>query len=138
MHTIGEDFKKLDKSRKQSKITLFHDKTANGKYDPIIRRQFNSTSTHPGFEYANLFTTVAPLKWQDCILLQPADLVAFEVFRQAQNFYEGRKNRKSYEALIALKTFGVHLRSFRSKEGMQRFRDRVKAGGSQFDFSSSL
>jgi len=115
MHQIGSDFKKQSKGT-PVKITLFHDRTASdGKYDPTILRAFNQHLNDPTFEQRDFFTTIAPLKWQDSVALQPADLVAFECFKEAEARIEARKSRRSYAALLDMRSFGIHSMSFNQR-----------------------
>ncbi len=114
MFTIGEDFTRMGKDV-PAKVTLFHDRTANGKYDPTILRAFTEQIQDENFDYARYFTNIAPLAWEDCIALQPADLVAFEVLKDTQGRLEAKRRRKSYAALLDLNEFGIHTRSFTSE-----------------------
>lgn len=129
MFRIGEDFDRFNHGRRgNQRVTLFHDRTAgNGRYDPTILEAFNFQMSEWAFGYKSYFTTIAPLAWEDCIALQPADLVSFEVFKEAQAKRESRRSRKSYGALLDLKTFGIHKGSFR-KDAMQKLRGRIEEG----------
>jgi len=53
---------------------------------PLVGRQYrqkrqdranplNQTTDDPGFKDAHRYTTIAPMGWEDCIPLQPADLL---------------------------------------------------------------
>lgn len=105
------------------KITLFHDYTADGRYDTAILNAFMQIRNDPNFRFASYFTTIAPLSWEDCVPLQPADLVAFEVFKEAEAQERARKSRKSLEALIKLETFGIHVKNFKKEQmlGLKNF-----------------
>ena len=124
MFTIGEDFSRMGKGV-PAKITLFHDRTANGKYDPTILRAFTEQLVDKDFDFAQYFTTIAPLAWQNCIALQPADLVAFEVLKDSQLRLEAKRRRKSYTALLDLEEFGIHTRSF-TKEVLVMMREEME------------
>ena len=88
------------------KITLFHDWA--GKYNAVISNAFSRLIDQPDFRFKSLFTTIAPLHWEDCIALQPADLVAFEMMKAEQQRLVGRKAlRPSLQSLIDLGNFGV-------------------------------
>ena len=123
MYTVGDDLHNLGKGT-PVKVTLFHDRA--GEYDPTILRAFNTQMNGSGFRYKDCFTTIAPLAWQDCIALQPADLVAFESFKEAEAKLEARKERKSFQALIAMDAFGIHVKSF-NKGILQDLRARMEA-----------
>jgi hypothetical protein len=124
MVTIAEDFAKHGENQQDLKFTLFHDQA--GKYDSVILRQFMHTVASIGAPYESWFTTIAPLKWQDCVLLQPADLVAFEVFKEADQKIKGRESRKSFKALLEMDNFGIHTRSFVDKGTMLELRSSAE------------
>lgn len=125
MYTVGDDLHNLGQGI-PAKVTLFHDRTGgDGKYDPTILRAFNTQMNGSGFRYKDSFTTIAPLSWQDCVPLQPADLVAFESFKEAEAKLEARKQRKSFQALIEMDAFGIHVKSF-NKEILQELRARME------------
>jgi hypothetical protein len=135
LFSIGEDFVRFAGGNiGDHKVTLFHDRTANGKYDATILRQFSNTLATPGFPHRALFTSITSFRWQDCVLLQPADLVAFEALRQAQHFHEQKDSRKSFDALVSFDTFGIHLQSFRDEGAVLSLRQKAGSHKSQYDF----
>jgi hypothetical protein len=135
MYMIGEDFEKIPRDpsyHKEAKIALFHDRTGgNGKYDPGILRVFNQQMNDPNFPHRKWFTTIAPMSWEDCIALQPADLIAFECFKEAEARIAARKSRKSFRALLDMKAFGIHSKGF-DKESLVKMRQHL-AGGNNND-----
>jgi hypothetical protein len=130
MYTIGEDLYNYGKGR-PAKVTLFHDRTGGeGKYDPIILRGFNTQMNGSDFRYKDFFTTIAPLAWQDCLALQPADLVAFESFKKVEAEIEARKLRKSFDALMGMEALGIHIKSF-TKDILRELRARMEKDKAQ-------
>ena len=128
---IGKDLNGPTKNGSAIRFTLFHDRTAgDGDYDSTILRAFNKLMNDQTFSHREKFTTIAPLRWQDCVALQPADLVAFECFKQAQARLEARGSRKSFEALLNLGSFGIHSKTF-NREALTRLRDLIKASVNQ-------
>jgi len=126
--TLGEDFRNMSKGGR-TKITLFHDRTGgDGKYDPTVLKAFNSQMNDPDFPYKDYFTTIAPLKWEDCIALQPADLVAFECMKQAKAKLEAKRMRKSFTALLDMDSFGIHTKSF-TKDILEKLRELMENKG---------
>ncbi|MGB6480781.1 MAG: hypothetical protein WBF15_16935, partial [Candidatus Sulfotelmatobacter sp.] len=115
---IGDDFMNLGQGS-PARVTLFHDRTANGQYDGTILKAFNHQLMNEKFEHSKYFTTIAPLGWEDCLALQPADLVAFESCKYAERT---TKPRKSWTALLDLPQFGIHVKNF-SKEALQEMRN---------------
>jgi hypothetical protein len=87
---------------------------------------FNSLINDPTYAGKDMFSTIAPLGWKDCILLQPADLVAFENFKQAEGRLEERESRKSYKALVDMHNFGIHSKTL-NKESLLKLREIVDA-----------
>lgn len=102
---------------------MFHDRTAfDGKYDPTILKAFNAQLAK--WSASSYFTTIAPLAWEHCISLQPADLVAFEVFKEAQARKELRDTRKSLKILFNLPAFGVHVKTL-DRAVILKFRELI-------------
>jgi hypothetical protein len=62
-----------------SKITLFHERCP---YDGAFLQSFNRMMDDPTFAYRQYFNTIVPMGWEDCIPLQPADLMAYENFKE--------------------------------------------------------
>ncbi len=132
MLQIVEDVRRNSVKNASTKVKLFHDRTGgngkgNGKYDPTILQAFNQLVNNQGFDGSDYFTTIAPLRWEHSIALQPADLVAFECFKMAEAKLEVRNARKSFTALYDMETFGIHAMGFR-KEHMVEWRGKLEAG----------
>ncbi len=125
MNTLGDDYRNMARGA-PARITLFHDRTGgDGKYDPTILRSFNSQMTDLNFPYKDYFTTIAPLSWERGVALQPADLVAFECFKEAEGKLEARRSRRSFEALLKMDAFGIHVKSF-TRNALQKFREQIE------------
>jgi hypothetical protein len=85
------------------RVAIIFDHTP--KHDGVIVNAFNSlmddkTTT---YRYSELFTTIAPMRWQDCVALQPADMIAFDTFKLLDcNIHRPSvaRLRKSLEALM--------------------------------------
>jgi hypothetical protein len=83
------------------KVTIIHSDAPG--YNGVIREAFDQLVNNPSFShYRNLFTTITPLKWEDCIQLQPADMMAFEGFKVIDSDLHSTqpKIRRSLEALL--------------------------------------
>jgi hypothetical protein len=129
IHSLGEDYFGMSHGR-PVKITLFHDRTANGKYDSTILQAFNQTIVAPSFPFKGYFTTLASLSWESCVALQPADLLAFEAFKESEGRGEDRQIRKSLGALMRMDDFGIHSRRF-PKSGMQELKKQMELDGTR-------
>lgn len=92
-----------------TKITLFHDRCT---YDAVLLTSFNEMMDDPTFAYKNCFTTIAPMGWEDCIALQPADLIAYENFKEGYRLLPNEKprgRRKILDALLSIDSFSQRL-----------------------------
>src|SRR5258708_29384740 len=85
------------------KITLVHDRC---DYDGALLDAFTQMKNDPHFQYRDRFTTIAPMGWEDCIPLQPADLLAYENLKEAELKTAGRDRRKTLKLLLDLNSFG--------------------------------
>ena len=130
---ISADFRQFNPANKPLRIRLFHDRTGgNGDYDPTILRAFNSLLNDETFSGKNLFTTIAPLAKEDCVLLQPADLLAFENFKQAEAKLAERESRKSFKALFDFANFGIHSKTV-NRESLEKLGELVRAARAKRD-----
>jgi hypothetical protein len=77
------------------------------------------------------------LGWEDCIALQPADLVAFEWMKEAQARVADRDSRKSFDALTQMYSFGIHAKSF-NKEILKEMRERMEADKALLEQSKAV
>jgi hypothetical protein len=82
------------------RVAIIHDHT-NG-YDGVILNAFNSMMDDPAVpHFRKLFTTIAPMRWQDCVPLQPADMIAFDTFKLIDGaIYSTARLRKSLQAMV--------------------------------------
>lgn len=86
---------------KAAQITLVHERC---NYDGILLHAFNRWIRQKP-DKANVFSTITPLGWQNCIPLQPADFVANESMKEVHRTRPGQKarnRRKSLSAFLAL------------------------------------
>ena len=57
----------------KDRIALIHDRSA---HDAVLLQAFRHMKNDGTLIHRKRFTTIAPMGWEDCILLQPADLLA--------------------------------------------------------------
>lgn len=88
---------------KDQLVSIIHDRS---QYDVVLLESFNAMVDDPTFRYRNRFTSINPMSWEQCIPLQPADLLAYENFKEASRESKRRHRRKSLQALLDLSTFG--------------------------------
>jgi hypothetical protein len=82
----------------------------------------------PDFRYKDYFTSITSVAWQDCLALQPADLVAFECFKEAEGRLESRNRRRSLDGLLNMETFGIRVKMF-TKDVLMRMRASMESRG---------
>ncbi|MBI3406646.1 MAG: hypothetical protein HY046_14425 [Acidobacteria bacterium] len=87
----------------EEKLTLIHDRC---DYDAALLEAFTQMKEDKGFKYRKQFTTIAPMGWEDCIPLQPADFLAYENLKEAEIRNAGKRRRKSLESLLDSNSFG--------------------------------
>jgi hypothetical protein len=94
------------RQKKGTKITLFHDRC---DYGAVILQSFQSMLKRQDFGFSKQFTTIASIGWEECVPLQPTDLIAYENFKESERHYAGRKRRRSLDAILSMKQFGGSL-----------------------------
>ena len=105
------------------RIALVHDRNA---YDAVMLDGFNQQMSDPAFEHKACFTTFAPMGWEHCIPLQPADLVAYENFKDALRKINPRERRISLKMLIDLDAFSGRAQSM-DQPAIIRLREEMMA-----------
>jgi hypothetical protein len=100
---------------------LFHERC---NHDGLYLAAFNKMMQDSTFKGKEHFSTIAPLGWEHCISLQPADMIAYETFKEAERQLTGRKRRKSLEFLMQSKKFGGRSKQF-DRKNLQEWRDVV-------------
>jgi hypothetical protein len=93
-----------DKRYVKDRLAIIHDRTTG--YDAILLDAFNAMKEDELFKHRESFTTIAPMGWEECILLQPADLIAYENFKLVERRHAGGTKRKIMELLLDLDSIG--------------------------------
>ena len=87
----------------EAKISLHYERCP---YGGVMLEAFNSVLDDPACEWKDKFTTLAPMGWENCTPLQPADLVAYEVMKECHRqkpeviAAKKRDRRKSLNAIL--------------------------------------
>ena len=84
------------------KIALIYERC---DYGEALLRGFNRMMDDPTFPYSHVYSTLAPMGWEDCVPLQPADLVAYEFFRDAKRLAKSGGINRSLAALGEMPNF---------------------------------
>lgn len=93
-----------DKKYAGERIALIHDRTTH--HDSVLLDAFNAMKNDEAFVHRDRFTAIAPMGWENCVLLQPADLIAYENFKIIERKRAGSKRRKIMELLLDLNSVG--------------------------------
>jgi hypothetical protein len=103
----------IDQNAPNSGVTLplIHDRTKH--YDEIIQKSFFELKDDRGFRYSQYFTTIAPMCWQQCVALQPADMIAYESRKEVGKVSAGNVLGGELKKIIELPSFGGSARYFR-------------------------
>jgi hypothetical protein len=94
-------------------ISLHHD---HCDYDGALADAFGQVLDDPNpYLGAHQFTSITPERWQTCLMLQPADLLAYENFKAGmQHYYPNPKvkgRRKSLQAILEMEEIGARASS---------------------------
>jgi len=108
-----------------SEIILIHDRCA---YDGILLSAFNYfLKERP--DCAPLFRSIAPMGWEKCIPLQPADFVAYEVMKETHRLRPGlkyRDRRLSLKAFLDIDTVGADCMEIPTEKVLE-WKEQVEA-----------
>jgi hypothetical protein len=83
------------------KIELHHDQCG---YDAALAEAFKTFVKDPSLKRANNFVSIKAEPWQSSVMLQAADLIAYENFKESMRNSQGtgKSRRKSLNALLDL------------------------------------
>ena len=110
---------------KDQLVTIIHDR-AKG-YNQTLLSAFDAMCADETFKYRNRFSSITAMSWEHCIPLQPADLLAYENFKEVERGTTKRSRRKSLEAILSLEaTFGGKC-AYIPREGIREIRDMLEA-----------
>jgi len=93
-----------DRKYKGMNVSLIHDRTAG--FDAVLLDAFNAMKNDASFQHRDRFTTIAPMGWEDCVPLQPADFIAYENFKIIERKSAGKPRRKVMDLLLDLSSVG--------------------------------
>ena len=105
--------------------SIIHDRTKG--YNQVLLDAFDAMLNDETFKYRNRFSSITPMSWEHCIPLQPADIVAYENFKEVERHYQNRDRRKSLTALLDLQhTFGGKCIELQ-REGIRDIKEMLDA-----------
>lgn len=122
MDQIGKETLRL---YPDDKIALYHDHCA---YDGALADAFGQMVDGSIFRSHNLdrFVSITPERWQNCVLLQAADMIAYENFKEGmrKHYPSGRNRRKSLDALLDLDAISGRASGF-TLEAIQELKSTI-------------
>jgi hypothetical protein len=125
MTQIGENTLPL---YKQDVIQLHHDHCP--RYSASLCEWFNVLLDDEKFLYRERFVSITAQRWAVCVPLQPADLVAYENFKEGMRLVKDSKEsrrgrmRLSLEALINLPSIGGRAVGYK-REAIHELKQRL-------------
>ena len=113
-----------------ARVAIIHDRTE--EYNGVISDAFHRLLKEGGDRYSKLFTAIAPMGWEDCVPLQPADMIAFDTYKFLDRTLHSSsaKMRKSLQNLVGNGIFveGRYLNEALMRRLVRMHERRVKDG----------
>jgi hypothetical protein len=113
---------------KTDSFSLHHE---HCKYDASLLDWFNLLLDDGKFKFRHRYTSITPERWEFCGPLQPADLIAYENFKEGMRFHvpdskEAKRGRMrlSLEAIINLDSISGRSRGY-SREMIQDLKQKL-------------
>jgi hypothetical protein len=97
----------------EARVKLIHDRC---QYNQTIQDSFQGLICNPSFRGRFYLETIEPSSWQECKLLQAADLVAYECMKDAETKMTPRNRRISLKLLLDMDSFGMTAKYIGSDE----------------------
>jgi len=105
----------------RDRLSLIHDRS---DYERVLLNTFDYMKNEGTLKNGERFTTIAPMGWEDCVPLQPADLIAYENFKIVERNSKGKKRRISMERILDLDSFGGRGASL-NREALKEIRSAL-------------
>lgn len=127
MNQIGENTLSL---YKRDVIQLHHD---HCKYNACLLEWFNTLLDDEKFLYRGRFVSITAQRWDVCVPLQPADLVAYENFKEGMRLVKDSKESKrgrmrlGLEAIINLESIGGRAVGYK-REAIRELKQKLDNG----------
>jgi len=116
-------------------VSIIHDR-AKG-YNQVLLDSFHSMVNDETFRYRERFSSITPMSWEHCIPLQPADILAYENFKEVERHYQNRDRRKSLTAILDLEsTFGGKCVEI-PRQGIREVKEMLDAAKKAKTYESS-
>jgi hypothetical protein len=107
-----------DKRYLSDQIALIHDRSA---FNAVLLEAFNHLKNDKTLLNRERFTTIIPMGWEDCVPLQPADMIAYSNFKTVER---GHKHRKDFALILDLDSIGGRG-VFLQKAAFREIRERL-------------
>jgi hypothetical protein len=89
-----------DKRYLSDEIALIHDRSA---FNSVLLEAFNHLKNDELLVNRKRFTTITSMGWEDCVPLQPADMIAYSNFKTVER---GHQKRKDFALILDLDSIG--------------------------------
>lgn len=93
MIDIGRKFTESNEGDlSEIRVALIHDRCG---YNGVLQEAFDSYRRDETAAFGGIFSTLAPMGWEDCVPLQPADFIAYENYKEVlRRVSDNEKDRK--------------------------------------------
>jgi len=93
MSEIGKKLSEANEGDISSvRVALIHDRCS---YNGVLQEAFDSYRRDKSSSYGSIFASLDPMGWEDCVPLQPADLIAYENYKEVlRHVSENEKDRR--------------------------------------------
>jgi len=95
---------------KKAEIAFLYERNPHGG---VLTDTFNNAKDDPTFIGREMFKTIAPVGWEDCTAIQPADLMAYDIMKDAKQQMAGKPQRKTIEFLLSTGVFSGRAGRFK-------------------------
>jgi hypothetical protein len=86
----------------KERLALTHDES---QYNAVLLEAFNHMKDDATLQHRELFTTLEPKTWRECIFLQPADFLAYENYKAVERESAGHQRRVPLKLILEANTF---------------------------------
>ncbi|HKV24194.1 MAG TPA: DUF3800 domain-containing protein [Candidatus Acidoferrum sp.] len=114
----------------QDRIALIHDR---GDYDAVLLEAFNRLRQDETLINRERFASIVPMGWEDCVPLQPADMIAYSNFRTIERRHD---RRKDFGLILDLDSIGGRG-AFLTRQAFRELREKLDGESEKILFKNA-
>ncbi|MGB8800714.1 MAG: DUF3800 domain-containing protein [Candidatus Acidiferrales bacterium] len=104
-------------------LTIIHDWS---ECNAVLLDAFGHLKNDTSLKHHDKLVTIVPMTWQECLLLQPADFIAYENFKIVERNKANKNTHISFQKILELESIGGRGSQI-TKQGLKEIKSKLDA-----------